>query len=274
MALLKTAFVHNFATPVWRLLFEQVPGAPGLLLAELRDGSKRSLQVSTLQLPNGELLTHSLELPWSAAVLGIWNGYALYHRLDNERLPVPTALGCLDVRRGEIRWEWPGHMLSASDGQLVEATRTSLAAGEMRQPVWFSLLEGQPVDGVKSILPAPNPSLQFPTHYPETSQYWPLLNRFVEKYTNHLAIQAIDYLEVADKIIFSYYVYGNTGKKQSYLLITDRQQTVWLHQPLLEQTASDKDSERSDGLAGAFCVWQNQILALAQPTQLVSYFLT
>jgi hypothetical protein len=274
MALLKTAFQHNFAIPVWRLLFEQVPGASGLLLAELRDGSKRSLQASALQLPNGELLTDLLQLPWSAAVLGVWNGYALYHRLDNERLPVPTALGCIDVRSGQTRWEWPGHMLAASDGQLVEANRTSLAAGEMRQSVFFSLFDGQPIKSVRTITPVHQPSLHFPTHYTETSQYWPLLNRFVEKCTNHIAIQSIDYLEVADKIIFSYYVYGNAGKMPSFLLVTDRQQTVWLHQPLREQTVSDEGSERSDGLAGAFCVWHDQVLALAQPTQLVSYFLT
>ncbi|WP_266365010.1 hypothetical protein [Tellurirhabdus rosea] len=265
--MLPIAFSHSFPAPVWRLLFEQVSGAPGRVLVEWRDGEARRLGISAMSLPEGQILSsETAELPWSSSVMGVWNGLALYHRLGNERLPVPTALGCFDPDMGHTRWEWPNHLLLSCDGIQVEARPT--APSESGHPsVFFDLQSGRPQTGSAPLLPGPDDRLKYPVLYHRNSQYWPVVDRFVKKVTGQTPFERLHYAEVGDKILFSYYVYTENSPTEAFLLVSDRQARIRLHQPLAVNAAGTGTD------ATAFCLWQNQLLVLTEPTQLTGFFI-
>jgi|GEM_PF-7134891 len=276
--MLTQAFHHTFPAPIWRLVCEQAPAEDGLLLAEIRTGGmlpdERTLRLETLGLPHGEPgWLGENALPWSATVLQIWYGLALYHRFDNARLPVPTALGCLDLRSGEVRWEWPGHALVRTDGRWVAVRRTADPAA---QPVVFRLADGEAVQE-----PVPEPSesaaLHFPVSYPPDSPHRPVIDRYLRNTAGIEPIGPVGYLEIGDKLLFSYTVDEGSDSFRSYVRVADRRRQLWLQLPIgrepMAQPPPDSVILSQLGETAAFFVWQRQLVLQTQPTELVSFYL-
>ncbi|MFC5409866.1 hypothetical protein ACFPMF_11140 [Larkinella bovis] len=276
---LPIAFQLSFSESVWRLIFEQVDLAPPRFVAELRSHETQRLTYVTAELPPGTLLSQiQPAVPFHSALVGLWNGLALYHRFDNNRLPVPTALGAVDPKTGQIRWEWPQHTLKAANAELVWAQRASLTDTTLSPVVVFRLSDGEPVETAIKPPAGHNSRLQFPVSYTTSSPWWPVIDRFLKKMGQIQPIESVDYLEVADKLIFSYYYREPNDRLRSSLLITDRRQTIWLHQPTgpgIETTGLPSDaSARPLVGTGSFCVWQNQLITQLNSTCITSYFLT
>ena len=271
------AFEQALPFPIWRLVFEQVNEAPGLLVAELRHGDSPTLSLAVITLPTGEMMLREAAIPFHSSLLGVWNGLALYHRFDNNQLPIPTAIGCLDLTTGQSRWEWPGHSLVAADAQAVWIRRTSLTHSSPNPPVVLRLTDGEPLEEPENVPVAHNSRLYFPVSYAETSSYWPIINRFLKKVVNQQAVHTVDYLERSDKILFSYYFHETNHTLRSSLLIIDRQQSQWLHLPLSSGSPVPPDGAESveSPLAGnnSFCVWQHQVIVLTSPYHIRSYYL-
>jgi len=266
---MQEAFSYSFPAPAWRLLFEQAADAPGRLLVEWRDGAARRLGITLLSLPDGTCLSDpAAGLPWTSAVLGLWNGLALYHHLGNERLPVPTALGSYDPQSAQSRWEWPHHLLLACDGQQVEARPTAPAEGQPPS-VYFDLFSGRPQPAESHLTPRADRRATHPVLYLPTSSHWPLLTRFVQKTTGQTPHQRLHYAEIDDKIVFSYYVYAENGPPSAFLLVADRQGQLRLHRPLQLAEAAANGTDPT-----AFGVWQNLLLVVTNPIQLTGFSLT
>ncbi|GAB3254788.1 hypothetical protein GCM10027347_15440 [Larkinella harenae] len=276
---LPIAFQRTFAEPIWRLIFEEIETAPGLLVAELRNRQTQTLTLATATLPEGILIAEiQPDLPFHCALIGVWNGFALYHRFDNNRLPVPTALGGVDLKTGRTRWEWPQHVFKGADSEHVWAQRVSLTDTALLPLIAFQLADGEPVESAKKPSFVHNPALQFPVSYTTSSPWWPVVDRFIKKTTNHQPIDSVDYLEVGDKLIFSYYYRETNDQIRSFLLITDRRQGIWLHQHTDQAIATTGATSESNALPlfgnGSFCVWQNQLIFPSSPTCITSFYLT
>ena len=275
---LPIAFQLQFPAPIWRLVFEQVETASGLLVAELRSRENQTLTLVSVELPHGEIISETRPtLPFHSALVGIWNGQALYHRFDNNRLPVPTALGSVDLRTGQPRWEWPQHVLTGADAEFVWAQRASLTDTASAPVVAFRLLDGEPVETAEKPPAFHNSRLHFPVSYTRSSNWWPVVERFIKKLTKHQAIDSIDYLEVGNKLIFSYYYRETNDQLCSYLLIIDRLQTIWLHQRTDQAIEPARPAAELNALPlfgnGLFCVWQNQLIYQPSSTCIISYYL-
>ncbi|WP_128544455.1 hypothetical protein [Larkinella soli] len=275
---LTPAFEHCFPFPIWRLVFGPSGPAGGQVTAELRNGTDPALFLSTLDLPEGRPVAEvKAELPFHASLQAVRNGLGLYHRFDNSRLPVPTAIGALDLRTGKPLWEWPGHILVGADAETVRARRTSVTDTGLMPVVGFRLSDGSPVEAPVNFPENDNSGLRFPVSYTESNVYRPVIDRFVKKLTEHSPFGIIDYLEVADKIIISYYFHENNHQLRSYLLITDRQQTIWLHQrtaPFTDpaRTTSGTQNPPSES-SGNFCIWHDQIIFQQSQSCIRSYYL-
>jgi hypothetical protein len=275
---LPLAFQLQFSDPVWRLVFEQIETSPGLIVAELRNRESQILTFVTAELPGGKIISEIRPgLPFHTALAGLWNGQALYHRFDNNRLPVPTALGNVNLKTGQPRWEWPQHVLADANADLVWAKRASLADTAIAPVVAFRLSDGEPVETVENPTSFHNSRLHFPVSYSTSSKWWPVIDRFIKKVTNHRAVESIDYLEIGDKLIFSYYYRETNDQLRSNLLITDRLQTIWLHQHIGPDIETARPLSEPGAVPlfgnGSFCVWQNQIVFQPTSTCITSYFL-
>ncbi|GAB3937091.1 hypothetical protein [Larkinella terrae] len=270
------AFQLQFSNPVWRLVFEQIDASPGQFVAELRSRESQTLELVSVDLPTGKIRSEQKpHLPFHSSLVGIWNGFALYHRFDNNRLPVPTALGRIDLKTGQSRWEWPRHVLISANAERVWAKRASLTDTAPAPVVAFRLNDGEPIETAENPAAVHNSRLHFPVSYTTSSAWWPVVDRFIKKITSHQAVETIDYLEVGDKLIFSYHYRETNDQLRSYLLITDRLQTIWLHQRLDQETAQPLSESNALPLFGNgfFCVWQNQILFQPTATCITSYYL-
>ena len=276
---LPLAFQMQFPEPIWRLVFEQIDTAPGLLVAELRSQDTQALTLVALNLPDGNIRSEvQPALPFHSSLVGIWNGQALYHRFDNNRLPAATALGNVDLQTGQSRWEWSQHVLVGANSEWVWARRASLTDTGSAPGIALRLADGEPAESAEKPAFAHNSRLHFPVSYTTASTWWPVLDRFIKKLAHQQAIDAIDYLEVGDKLIFSYYYRETNDQLRSSLLIIDRQQTIWLHQHTgqeLETTRPPSESSASPWSGNSsFCVWQNQIIIQPTSNSITSYFLT
>lgn len=276
---LPIAFHLTFSDPIWRLVFEQVDTAPGFVIAELRKSEDQTLKLVTIRLPTGEILSETRPvLPFHSSLAGIWNGHALYHRFDNNRLPVPTALGNLDVQTGISRWEWPNHTLVGADARRVWAKRSSLTDAVAAPIISFDLMNGEPIEDNEKPAVFHNSRLHFPVSYTTASNWWPVVDRFLKKLTHQTPIGSVDYLEVGDKLIFSYYYRETNDQLRASLLITDRLQTIWFHQQTGQETEMSRPDSEPNAQplfgSGSFCVWQNQIIIQLTSTCITSYDLT
>lgn len=273
---LPLAFQLPFSDPVWRLVFEQIDASPGLLVAELRSRESQILTFVTVDLPSGKIHSETkTALPFHSSLVGVWNENALYHRFDNNRLPVPTALGRVDLKTGQSHWEWPQHVLTGADAERVWAKRASLTDTASAPVVAFRLSDGEPIETAENPPTIHNSRLHFPVSYSTSSSWWPVIDRFIKKITNHQAVESVDYLEIGDKLIFSYYYRETNDQLRSYLLIIDRLQTIWLHQRIGPETARPLSESNALPLFGngSFCVWQNQIIIQPTSTCITSYYL-
>ncbi|MFD1140473.1 hypothetical protein ACFQ4C_05115 [Larkinella insperata] len=276
---LPLAFQIRFSQPIWRLVFEQIDTAPGLLVAELRSRDTQTLKLATVSLPDGTIRSEvQPALPFHSSLVGVWNGQALYHRFDNNRLPAPTALGNVNLQTGRSQWEWSQHVLVGASSEWVWARRASLTDTGSTPGIALRLTDGEPAESAEKPAFGHNSRLLFPVSYTTTSTWWPVLDRFIKKVVHQQALDSIDYLEVGDKLIFSYYYRETNEQLRSSLLIIDRQQTIWLHQHTgqeLETTRLAPESTASSLFGdGAFCVWGNQIIIQPASHSLTSYFLT
>ncbi|RRB02642.1 hypothetical protein [Larkinella rosea] len=276
--LLPFAFQLQFSDPVWRLVFEQIDTNPGLFVAELRSRESQTLTLVTVELPTGKIRFEQKPLlPFHTSLTGVWNGFALYHRFDNTRLPVPTALGSVDLKTGLPRWEWPNHVLVSANADRVWAQRISATDRSPAPIVAFRLTDGEPVETAENPAVSHNSRLHFPVSYTMSSSWWPVFERFIQKIADHQAVESVDYLEIGDKIIFSYYYRETNDQLRSYLLIIDRLQTIWLHQRTNLGPESAQPQSESNALPlfgnGSFCVWQNQVIFPSTSTCITSFYL-
>lgn len=270
MPQLQSVFQHSLPFPLWRLRSGTLADGSGGLLAELRDGSSKTLHLNVWQIPAGKSISPiDLMLPWSAGVQAVVKGLALYHRYDNDRLPVPTALGCLDLTTGQIRWEWVGHALTGYDATRVMARPTTLHETGRLSDVFFRLSDGEPEEGGLP-LSLPDDALMLPVSYAPSSSYWPVIARFITKLVNHQPEGSIAYLEVANAILIAYTVHEIGLPLRSYLVVTDRNHTLWLHEEFI---GSDIPEETAVSQTERFCVWNRQLVILYHNHQLTSYYL-
>ena len=67
-----------------------------------------------------------------------------------------------------------------------------------------------------------------PIHYPEDSPYFPAIFKFLYRLIHIEAQKGVDYLEIGNKIVISYYIYSNK-LFQNYLLVITHDRQILLN---------------------------------------------
>ena len=100
-----------------------------------------------------------------------------------------------------------------------------------------------------------------PTHYPEDSSHFPTIYKFLYRLLNIDAVKAVDYLEISNKIIISYYIYRDKSFL-NFLLVANRRREILLNDLIAETEGIGIDT---------FTVKSDTLLYVKNQTQFVGY---
>lgn len=211
-------FEHKFEGKIWNTAFGE-----NRAVLEIRDENTRQVSFSALDLQSGEILWQDLrpEKSWWLALVGVFGDYLMLHKYSSQQKPEPKGLLILNVQTSEI-------IQKIDDWIFFNCQSTILTVYQLDEnnlPVYQEIiLEKLSKNSFKAKLPQ-NLS---PTHYPEDSPHFPAIFNFLYRLIGIEAQKGIDYLEIDNKIVISYYIYSNK-LFQNYLLVITHDRQILLN---------------------------------------------
>lgn len=180
-------------------------------------------------------------IDWWSSLAGAGSRCFFVHGYRNTDIPEPTDLMAFDMNSGEMRWVLPGYRFEGISVQGVLLAGRKDAGG-------ISVFECDELTGKPSVTPAENPvkpetGWLAAYRYTRGEEYYDFLVRFLEKNTGLSPAGALEYLDYADKMVFSFYLYENNGLAQ-YVAVLDRFRKV----KYLEAIERDLEKEGKGGL--------------------------
>lgn len=243
-----------FDNIIWRLFPD--PQSKNLLI-ETRDEQRKRVQFHGLDLDSGEIISkfQSKDESWWLGIEGLLNGKALIHGFESEESPVHKGVTCYEIVSGDILWNYP-------DQQLLEYhANTIILKGDddTLKIDWSGNVtsgEDLPIVSSYSVL-NPNPYFQESEHFNTVSEF--IKNEYSEQ-----PVELIEYLEVNDLIIISYYISQN-AKLANLLKVIDLNGNS-----VLEETLGS--ALKGIGI-NTFLLSQNQLIFTKNKTELISYII-
>lgn len=252
---------YIFKGKIWNTTFSE-----NYCVLEIRDETTRSLSFACINLFDGHVLWENLrpEKSWWLSLVGIFDEYLILHKYASNQKPEPEGLLILNVNSGEIvkrieSWiffNFQHHVLTIYQLQNNE-------------PIYKMIDFSYSLD-TKTILEKTLPTAEqsnnliretSPTHYPEDSPHFPIIYKFLYRLLNIDVVKAVDYLEISNKIIISYYIYRDKSF-QNYLLVTNRAREILLNDLIAETEGIGIDT---------FTVKSDTLLYVKNQTQFVGY---
>ena len=211
-------FEHNFQGKIWNTAFGN-----NTAVLEIRDEDTRQVSFSALDLQSGEILWQDLrpEKSWWLALVGVFEVYLILHKYSSQQKPEPKGLLILSLQTGEI-------LKKVDDWIFFNCQENILTVYQMDEnnmPIYQEIiLENLNTDSLK-----PQLTQNFsPTHYPEDSPHFPAIFNFLYRLISIEAQKGVDYLEIDNKIVISYYIYSNK-LFQNYLLVITHDRQILLN---------------------------------------------
>ena len=227
---LEQKFSHRFTGTIWNMT--PTPNA-NLLVLEVRDEENFIARFSAFDLEHNEFLWRNLELDekWWVSLVTASDGLALLQTFQSSGNPERKDLIAIDLSRGQVKWKAQKFALYAcgeegfilgydSTQELMKAT-VDARTGEVSIGNWRSGVVN-PAEVTKS-----------PVTYAEGEDHFEQVKEFVQKRRNEHITRGVEYLELGDRILLSYYV-ANGEFLANYLLVTDNDGKELLHEKLGE----------------------------------------
>jgi hypothetical protein len=260
---MKQKFIHPLSGKIWNTTF-----GSNYCVLETRDENRRQVSFSCINLLNGNLLWKNVspEKSWWLSLVGIHDEYLFLHKYSSNQKPEPEGLLILNVQTGELIEKLDNWVFFNFEKNILTAYEI-----ENNQPVYqYKLLPSTKLSvetqttalklstiQQSELRPFNNPTI----HYPEDSPHFPTIYKFLYRLLNIDAVKAVDYLEISNKIIISYYIYNNK-LFQNYLLVTNRERQILLHDLIAETEGIGIDT---------FSVQSDTLLYVKNENQFVGY---
>lgn len=232
----------DFEAPVWRI---RADGAAGLVAVECRDADRLQASYFVLEVDTGRLLVHGLQAEenWWTGLCAIHNKVLYLHSFADRQTGQPQGIQAFDAVSGELLWQnkslrylglgndvlvaLPGTgpeppklvALDPLNGKILNASLDRQEAYEAME-VQGSLLAEQ---------------FEVPVQYREGDEYFNLLKDFIGQRLSATPVEAIDYLETADRIIVGYYFVITEGKMANHLAVFSRSGEFLAGEPLSKE---------------------------------------
>jgi len=223
----------TFSCPIWRLLFDSIPTpeTQSLLAIELRD--KSTVEWAVIEVESGEIYWQKTfpEVDWWTSIIGFYAGVLLFHSYAGSEQPAPKRLWAVDAQTGLFLWEIEGHVFTATDGQIIETSPVHLEVS--LQTTNRYLRTGQASSLALSTEPLAKPTWQFPITHNESSPYYSVIERFLQKFVGKIAQKPLNYGEIAGHILFFQYLYhANATALSRSILVVNTSKTILHHETL------------------------------------------
>ena len=261
---------YNFKGKIWNTTFSDI-----YCVLEIRDEATRQVSFSCIDLMSGNILWKNLipEKSWWLSLVEISDEFLFLHKYSANQKPEPEGLLIIKVETGEI-------LERINNWIFFDYANSILTIYQLQnnQPVYKDIfLEQSPVNtGTNSqttaqtiasatiqqaeFSPSHNSTINT-THYNEDSQYFPTIYKFLYRLLNIDAVKAVDYLEISNKIIISYYIYRDKSFL-NYLLVTNRFRKILLNDQIAETEGIGIDT---------FTVKSDTLLYVKNQTQFIGY---
>ena len=253
---------YNFEGKIWNTTFSKE-----FCVLEIRDESTRQVSFSCINLTTGIILWKNLspEKSWWLSLVGIFDEFLILHKYSSNQKPEPKGLLIIDALSGAI-------VERIDDWIFFNYAVNILTVYQLQnnQPVYkdinlTTLLSESPQATLSNHLLLSN-SPQVATfekinHYPDDSPYFPTIYKFLYRLMNIDAVKGVDYLEISNKIIISYYIYRDKSFL-NYLLVTNRSRQILLNDLIAEAEGIGIDT---------FTVKSDTLLYVKNQTQFVGY---
>ncbi len=254
---------HNFKGKIWNTTFGEAYS-----VLEIRDELTRQVSYSCINLLTGRILWENLrpEISWWLSLVGVFGNCLILHKYSSNQKPEPIGLLLLDVQSGEIleridEWiffNYVENVLIIYQLQNNQPIYRNVELSNIDTNTHLQLTEKESYKKATIELPNVETSL---THYLEDSPYFPTIYKFLYRLLNIDAVKAVDYLEISNKIIISYYIYTDKSFL-NYLLVTDRSRQILLNDLIAETEGIGIDT---------FTVKSDTLLYVKNQTQFVGY---
>jgi hypothetical protein len=251
---------YSFEGKIWNTAFNSQ-----YIVLEIRDETRRQVNFSAISLTDGAIKWEGLQphKSWWLGLVGVEENYVIIHQYSSNQKPESIALFILEVATGVLVKHIIGKTFFKLEGQLL----TTSEIDETNQPIYADYSLGlAPVS--KSIIHEDNDvsitnfsTIQKPIHYLENGEYFPVIFRFLYRLLAIEAQKAVDYLEISNKIIISYYIY--TGKLyQNYILVVNKEREILLNDLIAESEGIGIDT---------FTVKSDTLLYVKNQNKLIGY---
>lgn len=243
---------YNFQGKIWNTTFSDE-----YCVLEIRDDATRQVSFSCINLLNGNVLWENLqpEKSWWLSLVGIFDEYLILQKYSSNQKPEPEGLLILNVQTGEI-------LERINDWIFFKYGDNVLTVYQLQnnQPVYKNL-NLTTIQSSKISIIQPSTVEISATHYPEDSPHFPTIYKFLYRLLNIDAVKGVDYLEISNKIIISYYIYRDKSFL-NYLLVTNRSRQILLNDLIAEAEGIGIDT---------FTVKSDTLLYVKNQTQFVGY---
>ncbi len=241
---------HNFDGKIWNSTFSNE-----YCVLEIRDDLIRQVSFSCFNLLTGQILWENLkpEKSWWLSLVGIFDEYLFLHKYSSNQKPQIENLFVIDITTSEIIlklekatfYNYQQNFLTISD---LNSNLKTIKIGSPRKST----------DSVENIIKVLSEKV---SHYPEDSPHFPTIYKFLYRLLKVDAVKAVDYLEISNKIIISYYIYRDKSFL-NYLLVTNQSRQILLNDLIAETEGIGIDT---------FTVKSDTLLYVKNQTQFVGY---
>jgi hypothetical protein len=241
---------HNFKGKIWSTTFSEE-----YCVLEIRDELTRQVSFSCINLLKGTILWENLkpEKSWWLSLVGIFDEYLILHKYSSNQKPEPEGLFVLNIHTGEV-------LEKMNDWIFFNYRKNVLTVYQLQnnQPLYKTI--ELPILSLLSV-ETQIITCEKISHYPEDSPYFPTIYKFLYRLLNIDAVKAVDYLEISNKIIISYYIYRDKSFL-NYLLVTNRSREILLNDLIAETEGIGIDT---------FTVKSDTLLYVKNQTQFIGY---
>jgi Domain of unknown function (DUF4905) len=241
---------------IWNLSFNKF-SEKKIGVIEVRDESKREASFKAFDLHTGVIIQKKIILPerWWISMIGVFKDILLINRYPSDNQPIPEEIIAIDVITGKILWQ-------KEKVQILGVRKNGIVCQQENET--FSLLdfltgelsEEEDILEEKDLLQSFSPIL-----YSENDEYFSTIFRFLHRLLSVDAQKNIEYLEIDNKIVISYYIY-HEDLLQNWILVTNRQREILLNDVMNESEGVGIDT---------FSVESQTLFYLKNKNQLIGY---
>lgn len=248
---MKQKINHTFSGKIWNTTF----GGEFVAL-EIRDELSRQVSFSAINLLTEKVLWENVrpEKSWWLGLVGVFEEYLILHKYSSQQKPEPEGLLILNIQTSEVIQRLDNWVFFDFKDNILTVYQL-----ENNFPIYKNIELG------KNLPSTTQSHLQEDTqsviHYPEDSPHFPIIFKFLYRLLGIKAQKAVDYLEISNKIIISYYIYREKSF-QNYLLVTNREREILLNDLIAETEGVGIDT---------FTVKSDTLLYVKNETQFIGY---